>query len=343
MMTDDTFNRRAILTLRWHIFSCSGLIVLLLFLALSSLFVGARSISVGETIQAFWAYEPTNDAHIIIRELRLPRTIVTIVAGLGLGGAGIIMQTLTRNPLAEPGLLGVNAGAALGVIIGIALFQVSAMIDYVWFSFIGAGLAGLLLVLVRGQFGRHDPLYLVLSGLGLTIVLTSITNLIMINAPLAVFDQLRNWLSGSGEGRGFDVAAITILFVFIGLVLAFFNAANLNILSLGKEISVGLGVNLRKTEMGAILSVMILAGAATAAIGPVSFIGLIAPHLARLAFGSNMRWLLPCSACFAAIVLLLADMIGRVIAPPSEVQAGIIAMFIGGAFFIAVIRRFRFF
>lgn len=317
-------------------------ILLLVILALASLALGSRTIALRETFNALQNYNPQNDLHLIVRELRIPRTIVAVLAGLALGVAGAIMQAITRNPLAEPGLLGVNAGAAAAVVSGMVLFGLTSMQHYVWFAFIGAGLAGaIVFFLGQAHLSGTNPVRLVLAGAGLSIVLASVTGIIIVNSPLTVLDQVRHWSAGSVEGRGYDVAVILAVAVFIGLITAIILAGNLNAITLGRDMGEALGVNIRLTWIIACCAVMLLAGAATAAAGPVGFAGLVAPHIARMMTGPNYRWILPYSALFSAILLLGADVVGRIIAPPSEVAAGIIITLIGGPFFIFVVRKYR--
>jgi iron complex transport system permease protein len=181
----------------------------------------------------------------------------------------------------------------------------------------------------------------VLAGAGISVVLASVTGILIINAPTSVLDQFRHWSAGSVEGRGYDVIAVLVVSIAAGLIAAFSIAGRLNALALGKELGAALGVDVYRTWFLSCLSVMLLAGAATAGAGPIGFVGLVAPHLARIVVGPNYRWILPYSALFAAILLLGADIIGRVIAAPSEVAAGIVSMLLGGPFFIFVVRRFR--
>ncbi|MFJ2545910.1 FecCD family ABC transporter permease [Pseudomonas sp. NPDC087612] len=318
-----------------------GLGVLAL-VAACSLLIGSRSIALGEIADAFWAYDPQNNQHLVIRELRAPRTLVAILAGLALGVAGALMQALTRNPLAEPGLLGINAGAALAVIIAVTLFKLVSIVEYVGFAFAGAGLAGVA-VFVLGQAHETgtNPVRLVLAGAGLSVMLVSITGIILLNAPLEVFDSFRKWSAGSVEGSGLQTLGVLAVVVAVGLALAIAMVGNLNAMALGTDLGQALGVNLRATWLLACLAVMLLAGAATAAAGPIGFVGLLAPHLARRLVGPDYRWILPYAGLLAAILLLGADVIGRVVAAPAEVAAGIIALLIGGPFFIVIVRRFR--
>lgn len=330
---------------QWHRRRFYGLIsgiLLLVILVLASLALGSRTIALRETFNALQNYNPQNDLHLIVRELRIPRTIVAVLAGLALGVAGAIMQAITRNPLAEPGLLGVNAGAAAAVVSGMVLFGLTSMQHYVWFAFIGAGLAGAIVFsLGQAHLSGTNPVRLVLAGAGLSIVLASVTGIIIVNSPLTVLDQVRHWSAGSVEGRGYDVAIILAVAVFIGLTTAVILAGNLNAITLGRDMGEALGVNIRLTWIIACCAVMLLAGAATAAAGPVGFAGLVAPHIARMMTGPNYRWILPYSALFSAILLLGADVVGRIIAPPSEIAAGIIITLIGGPFFIFVVRKYR--
>ena len=323
----------------------SGLMLglgVLALVAACSLLIGSRYIALGEIADAFLAYDPQNNQHLVIRELRIPRTLVAILAGLALGVAGALMQALTRNPLAEPGLLGINAGAALAVIIAVTLFKLVSIVEYVGFAFAGAGLAGVA-VFVLGQAHETgtNPVRLVLAGAGMSVMLVSITGIILLNAPLEVFDAFRKWSAGSVEGSGFQTLGVLTVVVAVGLALAIAMVGNLNAMALGTDLGQALGVNLRATWLLACLAVMLLAGAATAAAGPIGFVGLLAPHLARRLVGPDYRWIVPYAGLLAAILLLGADVIGRLVAAPAEVAAGIIALLIGGPFFIVIVRRFR--
>lgn len=328
--------------LAWRRWGLPGALVLLLAGMVLSIGIGSRPVPMQEIISAFRAYDAHNDLHLIIRTLRVPRTLVAVMAGLALGVAGAIMQAATRNPLAEPGLLGINAGAALAVVLSVAVLNISTMAHYVWFAFLGAGLAGVAVFLLgQAHEAGTNPVRLVLAGAGLTVMLGSVTGIVLLNVPLTVFDNFRNWSAGSLEGRGSDVLGVLAVSVAIGMGVAFSIAGNLNALALGKDQGLALGVNVRATWSLSCLSVMLLAGAATAAAGPIGFVGLVAPHVARMICGPDYRWILPYSAVLAAILLLGADVIGRIIAMPSEVAAGIIASLIGGPFFVFVVRRFR--
>ncbi|QUS36150.1 FecCD family ABC transporter permease [Falsirhodobacter algicola] len=310
--------------------------------ALAGLAVGARAIPPAEIWRALTAFDPTNDAHIILRQLRVPRTVLGILAGAALGIAGAVMQAVTRNPLAEPGLLGINAGAAVAILIGVTVFGLDGIEQYLWLGILGAGLAGIaVFVLGRGHDAGVDPVRLVLAGAGLSVMLGALAGILLINAPPEVHEAFRQWGAGSVAGRGGGVIPALGAALLAGAALASFIAPGLNALALGREVGHALGARPLLTWSLACLCVMLLAGGATAAVGPIGFVGLVAPHLARLMAGADMRWILPFSAGIAALLLLLADILGRIVASPAEVAAGIIATIIGGPFFILGVRRFR--
>lgn len=310
--------------------------------ALASLVIGSRPIPLAVMVDAIQAYDPRNDLHLVIWELRVPRLITAVLAGAALGLAGAIMQAVTRNALAEPGLLGINAGAAVAVVLGVTLLGLTRPAHYVWLAALGAGLAGTAVFLLgRAHETGTNPVRLVLAGAGLSIVLGAITGIVVINASPIAFDNFRHWAAGSVEGASFEVVAMLAACVAAGFAVALSIVGGLNALALGQELGQALGAAPRTIWLSACVAVLLLAGAATAAAGPIGFVGLIAPHLARAVVGPDHRWILPCSALFAAILLLGADLIGRVVAAPSEVAAGIVVALLGGPFFILAVRRFR--
>jgi iron complex transport system permease protein len=316
--------------------------VALAVLALASLVIGSRSIPLAVTVDALRAYDPRNDLHLVIWELRVPRLITAVLAGAALGLAGAIMQAVTRNALAEPGLLGINAGAAVAVVLGVTLLGLTRPAHYVWLAILGAGLAGAAVFLLgRAHETGTNPVRLVLAGAGLSVVLIAVTGIVILNAPPTAFDDFRHWAAGSVEGASFEAVTVLAVMVAAGLIVALAIVGGLNALALGQELGQALGAAPRTIWLLACLAVMLLAGAATAAAGPIGFVGLIAPHLARAVAGPDHRWILPCSALFAAILLLGADLVGRVVAAPSEVAAGIVVALVGGPFFIMAVRRFR--
>lgn len=316
--------------------------MLLALLAMASLVIGSRPIPPGQVLGALTAFDASNDLHLIVRELRLPRTLLAVFAGAALGLAGAVMQAVTRNPLAEPGLLGVNSGAAIAVVLGASSLGLTQMAHYVWFGFLGAGLAGIAVFLLgRAHESGTDPVRLVLAGAGISVLLGSAASLIILNSALEVLDLFRNWGAGSLEGRGMAVALTMGVMLLAGGALALILSPGLNAMALGQDTGRALGLRPERFWAMACLSVMILAGAATAAAGPIGFVGLVAPHMARAMTGPDNRRVLPLSALLAASTLLGADILGRIVTAPNEVAAGIVAAILGGPFFIGVVRRFR--
>lgn len=250
------------------------------------------------------------------------------------------MQTLTRNPLADPGLLGVNAGATLAIVLSIALFNVTDVFSYMWFGVAGAAIVSVVVFLVGGIDG-NNPVKIVLTGAALTIVLLSLTQLIIINSETEAFDRFRHWVIGSLQGRGFDVLLPVSLLVGIGLLLALAASKMLDIAALGAETGQALGVNPRWLAGISALIIVILAGAATAAAGPVVFVGLTAPHFARAIAGLEHRVLLPWAMLFSAILVLSADILGRIVGYPGEISVGIMVALIGGPFFVLLVKRWQ--
>ncbi|MCQ0091958.1 iron ABC transporter permease [Roseovarius sp. M141] len=314
----------------------------LAILLMASLAIGSRPVPLAEVIRAFTAYDGFNDLHLVVRELRLPRTLLAVAAGASLGLAGALMQAVTRNPLAEPGLLGVNSGAALAVVIGAMAFNLTGITQYIWFGILGAGLAGVaVFVLGRAHESGTDPVRLVLAGAGLSVALGAASGLLILNSGLGVLDIFRNWGAGALEGRGMEVSLIMLVVLLVGGGLAAMLAPALDALALGQDLGRVLGLSPRRIWALACFAVMVLAGGATAAAGPIAFIGLVAPHAARAFVGPGSVRALPLAGLIGALLLLLSDILARVVVAPSEVAAGIVAALLGGPFFIHVVRRFR--
>lgn len=319
-----------------------GLLLLcaaLLAVAALSITTGTRAIPLETVWQALTAYDPTSTEHRIIWDLRLPRTAVGLMVGTALGVAGAVLQGATRNPLADPSILGINAGAALAVVLGVALFGITQLSLYVWLAFIGAGTA-MLIVYAVASLGREGatPVKLALAGAAITAVMQSIINAILLTSPRTL-DEVRFWQVGSLSGRSIDIVVQVAPFIALGLVLAIATARLLDGLSMGDDVAKALGQRVGLSRAIAGLAAVILAGASTAAAGPIAFVGLTVPHVARAITGPSYRWILPYSMLMAPILLLGADIVGRIIAPPGEVQVGIVTAFIGAPFFIALVRR----
>ncbi|MEV0071328.1 MULTISPECIES: iron ABC transporter permease [unclassified Amycolatopsis] len=320
----------------------AGLVVLLVALVLAaalSIAVGSRGLSFATVLDSLFHYDASNPDHLVVHELRLPRTLVGVLAGVALGLSGAVIQGATRNPLADPGLLGVNAGAALFVVLGISTLGITTVTGYVWFGFAGAAAAAVVVygISALGRVGA-TPVKLALAGAAVTAALQSVTSGLLLT-DTTTFDQFRFWQVGSLTGR--DVSTITqaVPFIVVGVVLALVSARMLNALALGEDVARGLGQNVAVARAVCALAVVVLCGSATAIAGPIAFVGLTVPHVARLITGPDHRWLLPYSALLAPLLLLVADVIGRVIARPAEVQVGIVTAVIGAPVFIVLVRR----
>ena len=313
-------------------------ILVLAFACVASLAIGARPISVETLVQALTAFDPVNGDHAVVLS-RIPRTILALLAGAALGLAGAALQGVARNPLADPGILGVNSGAALAVVIGIFVFGVTNFTGYIWFAFLGAAAAAVLVYAVA-SLGRDGatPVKLALAGAALSAGMVSLLNAVLVSSQ-QTFDTFRFWQVGSVAGRGWDVIVPVLPFLAFGLALTLLTGKVLNSLSLGDDIARGLGQNVTLARALTALGVVVLCGAATAAAGPIGFVGLVIPHVVRAFTGPDYRWILPFSMVLAPVLLLAADILGRVILPPGEVQVGILTAIIGAPVFIWLVRR----
>ena len=319
----------------------AALALLLALLVLASLAVGSRSLSIADVLGALLPpYDGTaSDADLIVRELRLPRTLLGIVVGAALGAAGASIQGHTRNPLADPGLLGVSAGAACAVVLAIYLLGASTPIEFIWFAFAGALVASAAVFGISSiGAGIRSPLTLILAGSALAAALGSITSAIVL-IDETTLDSYRFWVVGSLAGRGLDILVPLLPFFAIGLVLAFAGGPGLNLLTTGDDVARGLGLNIGAHRLLGLATITLLTGAATAACGPIAFVGLVAPHVARALVGADYRWLIPASAGTGAALLVASDVVGRVLVRPAELQVGIVVALIGAPFFVALIRR----
>lgn len=316
-------------------------LVLLCVVACLSIFIGTHTISPAVTLAAIFSFDPSNSDHLLVMHLRIPRTLLAMAVGGALGVAGVIMQGLTRNPLADPGILGVNAGAAVAVALAIAFLGIQDMAYVMWFGLLGAAIAGVGVFVLAGVNKGVNPVRVVLAGTALSVVLLAFTHMITINSHETVFEQYRHWSVGSFQGRGFDVLLPATLLIAVGLVIAFCLSQALDTVSLGEDIGQALGVNPLKIWCFAAIAIVILAGAATAAAGPISFVGLTAPHIARMVVGPDHKWLLPFSLLIASTLAVLADVLGRVVGYPNEISVGIMIALIGGPFFVFLVRRWK--
>ncbi|MFD4636946.1 FecCD family ABC transporter permease [Lentzea sp. NPDC058436] len=308
-------------------------------LAVCSLIVGSKDVGVLEAL-ALVHHDDGTDLAYIVRELRLPRTLLALVIGAALGLAGALMQSLTRNPLADPGLLGVEIGAATAVVVAISLLGVTAPGGYVWFALAGAATVAIVVYLLGSRGRGSTPERMVLAGAAVTAVLGAFVGIVLL-IDGQTFDRYRFWIIGSLAGRGFDVLWQTGPLMVLGAVVALLLGRSLNALALGDETGRALGVRIERIRLGGAVAVTLLCGAATAAAGPIGFVGLAVPHVARLITGPDNRWVLPYSALLGPVLVLGADVVGRVAAAPGELEVGIVMAFVGAPVFIALARRRR--
>ncbi|RKS07223.1 iron complex transport system permease protein [Nocardiopsis sp. Huas11] len=319
-----------------------GFLLLGLALAVAaglSLAVGANPLPPGVVLDALLRTDPTVPDHLVVVEKRVPRTLVGLTAGLALGMAGAVMQGLTRNPLADPGLLGINAGASLFVVGAIGLLGATSPGEYVWFAFAGAAVSAVVVYGVS-SFGREGatPVKLALAGAAVTAALTSIVTAVLL-VDQSSLDQMRFWQVGAMAARGLPVVAQTTPFIVGGALIALLLGRSLNGLALGDDVARGLGQNIVRTRVLAAVAIVALCGAATASVGPIAFVGLLVPHVARSVVGLDYRLILPFSALASPTLLLVCDVIARVVARPGELQVGIVTAVVGAPLFIALVRR----
>ena len=294
----------------------------------------------GEVFSALILH-PTTDADIVIRDVRIPRTLAGVLSGAALGLAGALMQGHTRNPLADPGILGVNAGAAFMVCLGISALGITAVQQQVWLALLGALAASVIVFVAGATRGRESaPVTLALIGTVVTAILTALTSAVLL-LDSATITSFRFWTVGSLAGRGLTEISIVLPSLIVGAALALGSARSVNAIALGEELAVSLGNPLVRVRLIGIAAVALLTASAVAIAGPVMFIGLIAPHIARGIAGTDYRRIMPVAAVVGAITVVIADVVGRLVIHPEDVQVGIIAALIGGPLFIAFVRRRR--
>ena len=316
------------------------IVAALALVLLLSISVGARPIPVDRVWGLVWSPDGSDDA-IIVHDLRIPRTILGLIVGAALGVGGALMQALTRNPLADPGLLGVNAGASAAVVTATAVLGVVSPLVYVWFAFLGAGVASAVVYGV-GAAGRSGatPVRLALAGTAVSFALIAyVQGLTLLDRE--TLDQYRFWQVGALAGHAASLSGQIAPFIAVGLLLAFALGRPLNAIGLGDEAGRALGASPARTRVLGAVAITLLCGAGTAAAGPIAFIGLTVPHVARAITGPDQRWVLPYSALLAPVLLLGTDVVGRVVNRPGELEVGIVSALIGGPVFIAIVRRRR--
>ena len=305
---------------------------------LLSLGVGSVSIPLLTTIEAFTAFDGSNE-HLIVRSLRMPRTVIGLGVGASLAVAGVAMQAVTRNALASPTILGVNAGASFAIVTAVFLLQVVTPAMYIWFAFAGA-LAVSVLVYAIAAVGRGGatPVKLALAGAVVTALLGSWISGILV-FDQRTLDEVRFWLAGSLAGRDLDVFVQVLPFMVVGLVAMLAMTRQFNTMALGDQVAAGLGQDTMLVRVVTTVLVVLLAGASVAAAGPIAFVGLAVPHAVRTVVGPDHRWLVPYAAIFGPVLLLCSDVLGRILMRPSEIQVGIVTALVGAPVLIHLVRR----
>jgi len=329
---------------RRRVLTIAGLIVGVGIAILLSLAFGSRAVSAGEIFEGLtsWAQgrTPADIGAIAVQE-RIPRTVLAIIAGAALALSGALMQAITRNPIADPGILGVNTGAALAVVCGIAFFGISSPYQYLWLALGGAILTAVFVYNVGSVGpGGSTPIKLALAGAATTAALSSLVSAVLLPRTAAM-DTFRFWQVGGVGGADWGTMAVISPLLAAGALVALFSASALNALALGDDVAVGLGVHIGRTRLLAAVAGVVLCAAVTAVAGPIAFVGLMVPHVMRMLVGPDQRWILPLSALGGAILLTLADTIGRLIGYPGETEAGIVTAFVGAPVLVIIARRSR--
>lgn len=312
-------------------------VVILVLVALASIAIGAKELSLGQVWHGLFEDSGTY-GDVVVAE-RLSRTVLGLLAGAALGLAGAVLQALTRNPLADPGLLGINAGASAAVVTAITYFGVTSLSGYVWFAFFGAAAVGALVWFLGGSRGA-TPVRLALAGTAISAALYGYLQAVMIMDEAAL-GKMRFWTVGSLASATDSTISQVLPFLLTGTVLALALARPLNAMAMGDDTAKALGASLNRTRALSMLAATVLCGAATAACGPIVFVGLMVPHVVRSFTGPDLRWILPYAAILSPVLLLGADVLGRIVARPSELQVGIVTAILGGPVFIFLVRRRR--
>lgn len=317
------------------------LVVFLVLLCLStvaSLLWGSHSLDPASVLKALMG-QADPQAQRIIWEQRIPRTGLAVICGAALALAGSLMQSLTRNPLAEPGLLGINAGASVAVVLSVVAFGVLNLFAYMLAATLGALLAALAVYsLARGQ--KTSMIKLALAGVALSAALSALNQALILSHQDA-YNEFRFWVAGSLEGRGAGVLYTVFPVLLLGFALSIWVTPAVNALSMGEESAISLGVQLKRTYIFTLIAVILLAGIVTAAIGPISFVGLAVPFIVRYLMGNDVRWVNAGSLILGPCWLLLADVLARTLIAPEETHVGIIATLVGAPFFVALMSRHK--
>lgn len=314
-----------------------GLLLLVVCMA-SSVIFGLTEISWKEAIAAYTHFNGSNE-HLIIQNARMPRALIAAAAGASLAIAGALMQALTRNPLASPSVFGLNHGASFCIVLAVSVFSVSSLYHFIWIAFIGAGISAVSIYCL-GSVGRNGltPVKLTLAGAAMAAFFSSMTQGMLVLNEKAL-DEVLFWLTGSVQGRKLDMLFPVMPFLVFAWIASMFVAKQINLLMMGEEIAKGLGQRTVAVKLFTWFIVVLLAGGSVAVAGPIVFIGVVIPHIARFLVGVDYRWVIPYCAMLGAILLLLADIGARFIIMPEEVPVGVMTAVIGAPFFIYIARR----
>lgn len=313
------------------------LLVLVILAAIASVTLGVLDVSWQDIVGGLQGHQDTTAQAAVVR--RVPRTITALLVGAALGISGAVMQGVTRNPLGDPQILGVNAGASLAVVLGIVFLGLTGTFGYIWFAMVGGSVAAVFVYSV-GSLGRGGatPLKLALAGVATSAALGSLTSAVLL--PRAeTMGIVRFWMIGGVGGGSWATLRAVVPFLLAGLLISWASARAMNSLALGDELAAGLGENVVRARLLAALGGVVLAGAATAIAGPIGFVGLIVPHVCRMLIGVDHRWLIPLSGLAGAVLLTVADVVGRLVGGSEEIAVGIITALVGAPFFIYIVRR----
>lgn len=314
-----------------------GIVILFIAIALSITY-GTKSVGLSHVWDAILGRN-TDVYEVNIVQTRIPRTIFGIIAGASLSISGVLMQSITRNPIADPSILGVNAGASLFIVAGIAFFNIQSKFSYICLSFVGAMLTALIVYkLASVGYGGPTPIKLAISGSATSIALSSIISLIVM-PDSSVMTTYRFWQIGSIGGTNYDDIKLILPITILAIIVSICISGNLNTLLLSEETAIALGLNVNRTRAIAAICGVLLCATTTALAGPISFIGLMVPHFIRMVVGSNHIPLIICSGIYGSSVLIISDVLGRILGRPGELESGIMTALIGAPVFIFIIRK----
>ncbi|MGY3714760.1 FecCD family ABC transporter permease [Sutcliffiella cohnii] len=314
-----------------------GIILLCIFFV-ASIVLGYTKTNIPMVLDSFFRFDGSNE-HIIIQTVRLPRAIIAVIVGACLAIAGLWMQALTKNPLASPSIFGINAGAGFFVVLGVTFFSVHSLQAYTWIAFAGAAVAALAVYFI-GSVGREGltPMKLTLAGAAIAAMFSSLTQGLLVVNETAL-EQVLFWLAGSIQGRKLETVEAVLPYITIAFIWSFFIGKKMNLFAMGEDVATGLGVKTGMLKIYAAIIIIFLSGGAVAIAGPIGFIGIVIPHVARFFVGTDHRWLVPYCTVLGGILLLSADIAARYVLMPQEIPVGVMTAIVGTPFFIYIARR----